>query len=343
MSATTSPRLVRRYARSAALLLVAAVSLYLVLPSILSVFGAWRSLDHANWWLVATAVVCEAGSFVCVWQLGRITLGVQSWLLVAEAQLAGTAVARVAPGGGAAGAAVSVEVLATAGVDRGDAAAAQAAQTGLQLGTTLALPLIALPAIAAGAPVRQGLVTAAWLSVVMLVLLTGAGAVVLAYDRPVEAIGRVVQWLLNKTVRRRHLITGLPDALLRQRDEIAGTLGARWKSAVLAAAGSTLLDYLCLLVSLWAVGAGPRASLVLVAYAAGEVLGLVPFTPGGLGFVETGLTGMLALAGVPAASAVTATLLYRLIAYWMPIPLGAVAYLAFRRRGGSPGAVVAEP
>ena len=115
----------------------------------------------------------------------------------------------------------------------------------------------------------------------------------------------------------------------------------RWKTALLAAAGSTLLDYLCLLVALWAVGAAPRASLVLVAYASGEVLGLVPFTPGGLGFVEAGLTGMLVLAAVPAGFAVTATLLYRLIAYWMPIPVGVVAYLAFRRRS-EPGAS-AEP
>jgi uncharacterized protein (TIRG00374 family) len=58
----------------------------------------------------------------------------------------------------------------------------------------------------------------------------------------------------------------------------------------------------------------------------------VPFTPGGLGFVEAGLVGTLTLAGVPAAQALTATLLYRLAAYWLPIPAGGVAYLLFRRR-----------
>ena len=40
----------------------------------------------------------------------------------------------------------------------------------------------------------------------------------------------------------------------------------------------------------------------------------------GLGFVEAGLTAALALAGVPAASAVVATLAYRLVSYWLPCP-----------------------
>jgi uncharacterized protein (TIRG00374 family) len=76
----------------------------------------------------------------------------------------------------------------------------------------------------------------------------------------------------------------------------------------------------------------PRPSLVVLAYSSAALLALVPFTPGGLGFVEAGLVGTLTLAGVPAAQALTATLLYRLAAYWLPIPAGGVAYLLFRRR-----------
>jgi uncharacterized membrane protein YbhN (UPF0104 family) len=50
--------------------------------------------------------------------------------------------------------------------------------------------------------------------------------------------------------------------------------------------------------------------------------------------VEAGLVGTLTLAGTPAPAAVTATLLYRLVSYWLPIPAGGVAYLLFRRRYG---------
>ncbi len=59
---------------------------------------------------------------------------------------------------------------------------------------------------------------------------------------------------------------------------------------------------------------------------------MIPITPGGLGFVEAGLTGVLALAGVSAGDAVLATLNYRLVSFWMPLPGGLVSYAAFRRR-----------
>jgi uncharacterized membrane protein YbhN (UPF0104 family) len=45
-------------------------------------------------------------------------------------------------------------------------------------------------------------------------------------------------------------------------------------------------------------------------------------TRGGLGFVEAGLTAMLALAGVSAGDAVLATFAYRLFSYWLPLPFG---------------------
>ena len=62
----------------------------------------------------------------------------------------------------------------------------------------------------------------------------------------------------------------------------------------------------------------------------------MPLTPGGLGFVEAGLTGTLVLAGVASGDAVVATLAYRLAAYWVPLPLGAIAYVVHRRVYGEP-------
>jgi uncharacterized protein (TIRG00374 family) len=78
--------------------------------------------------------------------------------------------------------------------------------------------------------------------------------------------------------------------------------------------------------------AQPRPSLVLPAYAGAGLLALIPLIPGGLGFVEAGLVGTLTLAGVSGPDALFATLAYRLVSYWLPIPAGGVAYLAFRRR-----------
>jgi hypothetical protein len=194
------------------------------------------------------------------------------------------------------------------------------------------LPLLALPVIVGGASVSRGLASAAYLGIAVLLLLLAAGTAAFATDRPLELAGRAIQWLLNATVRRDRHVVGLPQQLLADRDFIRTTLGGRWKPALVAAAANTGFDYLALLCALRAVGAAPRPSLVLLAYTSADLLALVPFTPGGLGFVEAGLVGTLKLAGVPGPQALTATLLYRLVAYWLPIPAGGVAYLLFRRR-----------
>jgi hypothetical protein len=74
---------------------------------------------------------------------------------------------------------------------------------------------------------------------------------------------------------------------------------------------------------------------VLLAYIGGALLALIPVTPGGLGFVEAGLTGLLVLAGVSAGDAAAATLAYRLVSYWLPLPAGLVGYGLGRHRYGS--------
>jgi uncharacterized protein (TIRG00374 family) len=62
---------------------------------------------------------------------------------------------------------------------------------------------------------------------------------------------------------------------------------------------------------------------------------MVPLTPGGLGFVEVGLVTTLGLAGIATRDATVATLAYRLVAFWLPMPVGLLAFAAFRRRFGS--------
>ncbi len=321
-----------RYARPGVFVLVAAVSLYMVLPSLLAVFASWRSLRDLVWYWAALALLSAIGSFVLLWELDRVALDEKSWFVVACSQLSGNAVGRILPGGGATATAFSVGMLRRAGIDSGRATTALAASTSLQVGTRLALPILALPAIVAGAPVDRGLATAAYLGAAVLLMLVVAGVLAFAFDRPVEAAGRAAQWVLNGTLRRRRKLADLPRRLLAQRDFVRATIGRRWKAAVLSAAGSTAFDLLALLCALRAVGAEPRPSLVVLAYAAASLLTLIPLTPGGLGFVEAGLVGTLALAGVSPGDALLATLTYRLVSFWLPIPAGAVAYGAFRRR-----------
>jgi uncharacterized protein (TIRG00374 family) len=318
--------------RRGLLLLVTGVSLYLLLPSLASVFSSWRSLAHLNWYWTGLALLAEAASFVSLWQLDRVALGTSNWFAVVCAQLSGNAVGRIVPGGGATAGAFLVGMLRRAGLEVGRAAAALAASTALQIGTTLALPLLALPAMIGGAPVDRSLATAGYLGIAVLLLLLAAGALAFAGDRPLVALGRGIQWVVNWTVRRRRKAAGLPQRLLAERDFIRTTIGERWAAAVLSAAGNTGFDYLALLCALRAIGAEPRPSLVLLAYTAAALLALIPLTPGGLGFVEAGLVGTLTLAGVNPGDALVATLVYRLVSFWLPIPLGGAAYVLFRRR-----------
>ena len=84
------------------------------------------------------------------------------------------------------------------------------------------------------------------------------------------------------------------------------------------------------MAALSATGDATSPSLVLLAYVAGAVLSMIPITPGGLGFVEAGLTTTLVAAGVAPRQAVLATLAYRLVSYWIPMVAGLIAYITFR-------------
>jgi uncharacterized protein (TIRG00374 family) len=160
-------------------------------------------------------------------------------------------------------------------------------------------------------------------------------------DHAVRWVGRAVTATLRRLRPRRPVPVNLPQRLMAERDVVRRTLGRRWPEALAAAVGRWLLDFLTLLAALEAVDARPRLSLALLAYCAAQLLAQVPVTPGGLGVVEAGMTGALALAGVPAAAAAVATLTYRLASYWLPLPAGAVAWYLHRRRYGAADEVAA--
>jgi uncharacterized protein (TIRG00374 family) len=166
------------------------------------------------------------------------------------------------------------------------------------------------------------------------VVMFAAGLVLFAFDGPLRRVGRLAERARNRLRRRREPLAGLADRLIEERNLILRVIGRKWWQALLASVGKWGLDYATLVAALAALGATPRPSLVLLAYCGAQLLAQIPLTPGGLGFVEAGLTGTLALAGVSAADAVLATLAYRLVSYWLPLPAGLVGYVLFRRRYG---------
>jgi uncharacterized protein (TIRG00374 family) len=206
----------------------------------------------------------------------------------------------------------------------------------LVFAAVLGLPVLAVPTIIRGG-VDHGLVQATIVGAVVFVALFAVGAVCLAFDGPLRFIGRTIQRVRNRLRRHSEPLTGLPKRLLHERDRILETFGPKWKRALAATVGRWAFDYATLLAALAAVGSRPRPALVLLAFCGAQILAQIPVTPGGLGFVEAGLTAMLKLAGVPAGAAVLATFAYRLFSYWLPLPLGAISFVAHRRRYPAPG------
>jgi uncharacterized protein (TIRG00374 family) len=323
---------------------IAGIGLYVVWPSLMTVFSSWPELQDLNpaWFLAMLAF--EVASFVCAWTLTRRALHATGWFRIATAQLAGNALSRVVPGGAAAGGALQFQMLTTAGgMEAARVATGLAAASLISTGTLLALPVLAVPAMLTGAPVARELRTTALIGFGLFVLMIAAGTLLLTTERPLRLVGRIVDGVRNRLSRRKRDEHGLPDRLVRERDLVRDDLGERWWVALLAAAGNWASDFAALLAALVAVGSRPRPSLVLLAYVVAAVLGMIPITPGGLGFVEAGLTATLVLAGVSAPDAAIATLAYRLVSYWLPLPAGAIAYLSYRRRYGSPDATPPEP
>lgn len=294
-------------------------------PSIVEVFGSWRQITRFSLLSLAAMAGLQVASLACLWALQWVALHGVRWRAVIGSQLAGNALAKIAPGGGAMGSALQYKLLVRAGSPPAATVTALTAVNVLVFAMVLAMPLLAIPALLRGG-VNDTLEHTALAGLGVFVAASALGAVLLSTDRPLAWAGRVIQRIRNRVRRKCEPLMHLPERLLRERDRLLSTLGPRWKRALLATVGRWTFDYLTLLTALAAIGSHPRPGLVLLAFCGAQVLAQIPVTPGGLGFVEAGLTAMLALTGVSAGDAVLATFAYRLFSYWLPLPLGLVGY-----------------
>jgi uncharacterized protein (TIRG00374 family) len=128
----------------------------------------------------------------------------------------------------------------------------------------------------------------------------------------------------RKAIRevRKALVGGAREAveMVRSRNllVIVGALGYwAWDNAVLWATFQAF-DY------------SPAITVILMGYLIGQLGGLLP-VPGGLGGIDGGLIGTLIVYGTPAAVTVAAVLVYRVILFWLPLLVGAVAFISLRR------------
>jgi uncharacterized protein (TIRG00374 family) len=101
--------------------------------------------------------------------------------------------------------------------------------------------------------------------------------------------------------------------------------------AVLGAVGFWATNVGILWASFHAFDVQVPLGVVIQGFFIGMVANLFPFAPGGVGAVDAGMIGAFVLFGIPSSAVFPAILVYRLIAFWLPIPPGVVAFLQLRK------------
>ncbi|MDP8936199.1 MAG: YbhN family protein [Actinomycetota bacterium] len=195
----------------------------------------------------------------------------------------------------------------------------------------LALALLALQGEASGARIVAGIVGIATLvAAVVLFVLS------LRKEATARRLGLFAQRMATPVARliRRGPPGGWDQALASFRSKTIRLLESRWHWLTGATVVSHLSLYLVLLVALRHVGVAQDEISwveVLAAFAFVRLLSAVPITPGGLGVIELGLIAALVTAGGDRPQVVAAVLVYRALTYLLPIPVGVVTYLIWRR------------
>lgn len=318
------------------LLLLALIIEYLVVPQLAGPRKVAHLIGQVNPFLLLAGVGLEAGALLSYSFLTRTLLpnGRElSLFTILRIQLTTLSVSHCAPGGSATGTALGYRLMTRAGVARSDVGFALAMQG---IGSAVVLNVILWVALIVSIPV-WGFSAVYLIAAGFGVVLLGVSAfLVFMFTRGEERVGL----LLERAADRLPFVDG--PALRRTFIEIASRLQelASERSvlirALVWATANWLLDAASLLVFVGAFGHWVNPDGLLVAYGLANVLAAIPITPGGLGVVEVTLTSVLVGFGTARGVATLGVVAYRLINFWLPIPVGGIAYLSLQVDPGGP-------
>ena len=102
-------------------------------------------------------------------------------------------------------------------------------------------------------------------------------------------------------------------------------------SAVLLNGAGSLTGILAIYFCAKALSVDLSIPQALLTYTAGNIMASLVPTPGGLGSAEAGIYAGLTLSGLSAVDAISVTMLYRLISYWIPLVPGYIAFWHLRK------------
>ena len=308
-----------------------------VFPKVADYSEVWNTIREMTGLELASLVPVGLWNLASYWPL---LVAVLPGLLMREAALSNlgsTAIANTVPGGAALGIAVTLSMLRSWGIPVPDVVLASVVSGVWNNFVKLGLPILALALLALTGSPGAGLVSAAVIGLVVLVVAIVLFALLLQSEglaRRIGALASAVAGFALRLVRR-----GPPrqwdERAVAFREQIIGLLTGRWGWITLATVLSHLSLFLVLLVALRNVGVSEdevSTAKALAGFAFVRLLSAIPITPGGVGVVELGLTAALAT-GLPAETRnqiAAAVLLFRAITWFLPIPLGAGCLLFWR-------------
>jgi uncharacterized protein (TIRG00374 family) len=303
---------------------------YLVVPQLAGPRKVLHLVTEVNPFLLLLGVGLEAASLLSYSQLSRTVLpGGRSISVftMLRVQMTTLSVSHTLPGGSATGTALGYRLLTQSGVARSDVGFGLATQA---IGSAVVLNVVLWTALIVSIPVWGFSAVYLLAAVVGILLLLTSGALVAAFTRGGDRVGDALERAAS------HIPFVDADGLRRAYDQVSERLKALSEQRPLLvrafgwAAANWLFDAASLEVFVGAFGHWVNPDGLLVAYGLAYVLAALPITPGGLGVVEATLTSLLVGFGTPRGIAVLGVVTYRLINFWLPIPLGGLAYLSLQ-------------
>ena len=313
--------------------LVVLVVEYLVVPELVGASRNLHYLERLNGGWLAAGFAFEAASLLAYALLTWTVLpherpGISRVLRI---DLATTAVAHTVPGGSAASAGLGYRLLTSNGVSGTDAGFTMATQG---IGSAVVLNVMLWLALVISIPLAGfhtsyivvallGMIALAFFALLIYLLTRGEEPATRLVRRVGRVLPRVDPDRLEATFRH------LGDSL-----RTLATSTDRRRSALVWAATNWMLDAAALWSFLAALGRYVNPIELFAAYGIANVLTAIPITPGGLGFVEASLPLLLASFGVTKNVALLGVLGWRIVNFWLPIPIGAGCYLSLKLRRG---------
>ena len=323
-----------------ALFVLIIVAIYVVFPELVGLDDALHKLDEATWYWVVVAIGFNVAAFVAYVALFRGVLGgtrdddvhrrldLRASYLITMAGLAAT---RIFSAAGAGGIVLTYWALRKAGMPRRRSACRMVAFLVLTYGVyTFALVIFGIllrTQVLPGDAPFGGTVVPAILSAIAI-------AVFLLIALIPDDVERRIQHYAGGYRRTRYLTriakgpatvaSGVRTAIDYVRNPERGAL------AVAGAVGFWAANICVLWACFEAFGGDVPFAVLVQGFFVGMAANLIPSPAGGVGSVDAGMIAAFVLFGIDEATVFPAVLAYRVIAFWLPIPPGIVAFVQLR-------------